>query len=54
LKDANEMIRDANTGGMRYYRIEGRGGIKVEYASGKHCVPEFIPRIKVEVVVKDE
>ena len=27
LRDANEVIRDANTGGMSYYRIEGRGGI---------------------------
>ena len=27
LIDANEVIRDANTGGMSYYRIEGRGGI---------------------------
>jgi nitrogen regulatory protein P-II 1 len=24
LKDANEVIRDANTGGMSYYRIEGK------------------------------
>lgn len=54
LKDANEVIRDANTGGMSYYRIEGRGGIKAEYASGTYHIPEFIPRIKVEVVVKDE
>ncbi|MDQ6865114.1 MAG: P-II family nitrogen regulator [Thermoproteota archaeon] len=54
LKDANEVIRDANTGGMSYYRIEGRGGIKAEYASGTHYIPEFIPRIKVEVVVKDQ
>jgi hypothetical protein len=25
LKCANEVIRDANTGGMSYYRIERRG-----------------------------
>jgi nitrogen regulatory protein P-II 1 len=58
LKDANEVIRDANTGGMSYYRIEGRGGIKAESASfergAKNYTPEFIPRIKVEVVIKDE
>jgi nitrogen regulatory protein P-II 1 len=58
LKCANEVIRDANTGGMSYYRIEGRGGIKAEAASfGRRATdytPEFIPRIKVEVVVKDE
>jgi nitrogen regulatory protein P-II 1 len=52
------VIRDANTGGMSYYRIEGRAGIKAESASfergAKNYTPEFIPRIKVEVVVKDE
>ena len=57
LKCANEVIRDANTGGMSYYRIEGRGGVKAEPASfgsgATDYAPEFIPRIKVEVVVKD-
>jgi nitrogen regulatory protein P-II 1 len=57
LKCANEVIRDANTGGMSYYRIEGRGGVKAEPASfgsgATDYTPEFIPRIKVEVVVKD-
>jgi nitrogen regulatory protein PII len=47
----------ANTGGMSYYRIEGRGKIKAEaVAVGKgtmHYRPEFIPRIKIEVAVKD-
>jgi nitrogen regulatory protein P-II 1 len=46
LRDANEVIRDANTGGMSYYRIEGRGGIKAEYTPGTHYIPEIIPRIK--------
>jgi nitrogen regulatory protein P-II 1 len=54
LRDANEVIRDANTGGMSYYRIEGRGGIKAEHASRTRYIPEFIPRINVVVVVKDE
>lgn len=54
LKVANELISDANTGGMSYYKIEGRGGVIAEYASRTHDIPEFIPRIKVEVVVKDE
>jgi nitrogen regulatory protein PII len=34
--------------------VLGRGGIKAEHASGTHYIPEFIPRIKVKVVVKDE
>ena len=44
LNDVSEILKDANTGGMSYCRIEGRGRVK----------PEFIPRLKVEVVVKDE
>ena len=43
---------------MSYYRIEGRGKIKAEaVAVGRGTMryrPEFIPRIKIEVVVKDE
>ena len=51
------MIRDANTGRMSYYRIEGGGGIKGEQASfgsGEDYTTEFIPRIKVEVVEQVE
>jgi len=58
LQDVSEILKDANTGGMSYYRIEGRGKIKAEaVAVGRgtmHYRPEFIPRIKIEVVVKDE
>ena len=58
LQDVSEILKDANTGGMSYYRIEGRGRVKAEaVAVGRgtmHYKPEFIPRLKVEVVVKDE
>ena len=58
LKYANEVIRDTTIGGMSHSRIEGRGGLKAEPASFGRGVTdytaEFIPRIKVEVVVKDE
>jgi nitrogen regulatory protein P-II 1 len=58
LHDVSEILKDANTGGMSYCRIEGRGRIKAEaVAVGRgtmHYKPEFIPRLKVEVVVKDE
>ncbi len=58
LQDVSEILKDANTGGMSYSRIEGRGRIKPEaVAVGRgtmHYKPEFIPRLKVEVVVKDE
>ena len=58
LREVREILKVANTGGMSYYRIEGRGRIKAEaVAVGRgtmHYRPEFIPRYKVEVVVKDE
>jgi nitrogen regulatory protein P-II 1 len=58
LHDVSDILKDANTGGMSYNRIEGRGKIKAEeVAVGRgtmHYKPEFIPRMKVEVVVKDE
>lgn len=58
LHDVSEILKDANTGGMSCYRIEGRGKVKAEAVSvGRGTMrykPEFIPRTKVEVVVKDE
>ena len=58
LQDVSEILKDANTGGMSYYRIEGRGKIKAEaVAVGRGTMryrPEFIPRIKIEVIVKDK
>ena len=58
LYDVSQILKDANTGGMSCYRIEGRGKVKAEAVSvGRGTMrykPEFIPRTKVEVVVKDE
>jgi nitrogen regulatory protein P-II 1 len=58
LEEAHEILRDVNTGGMSYYRIEGSGKIKAELVTvGRGTTqmqPEYIPRTKVEVVVKDE
>jgi nitrogen regulatory protein P-II 1 len=58
LDDVNNILKDANVGGMSHYRIDGRGKIKpeeVEIARGtSKYIPEYIPRTKVEVVVKDE
>jgi nitrogen regulatory protein P-II 1 len=58
LEEAHEILKDVNTGGMSYYRIEGSGKIKAELVTvGRGTTqiqPEYIPRTKVEVVVKDE
>ena len=54
----NEILKGANTGGMSHYRIEGRGKVKAqEVAVGRGTMkytPEYIPRTKVEVIIKDD
>jgi nitrogen regulatory protein P-II 1 len=58
LSDVSEILRGANTGGMSHYRIQGRGKVKaepVEVARGTaRFTPEFIPRTKVEVIIRDD
>lgn len=58
FNDVNRIVKDAHVGGMSFYRVEGRGKIKakpVAIARGtQQFTPEFVPRMKIEVVVKDE
>lgn len=58
LEHAHEILKKVNAGGMSYYRIEGAGKIKAEPVTvGRgttQTLPEYIPRTKVEVVVKDD
>ncbi|MEM2856162.1 MAG: P-II family nitrogen regulator [Candidatus Nitrosocaldaceae archaeon] len=58
LDDISELLKDMYIGGMSVTRIEGRGRVKGQpVATGrgvKFFVPEFVPRTKIEVVVKDE
>jgi nitrogen regulatory protein P-II 1 len=58
FNDVNRIIRDMHAGGITFQRVEGRGKIKakpVAIARGtRQYTPEFIPRIKMEVVVKDD
>ena len=57
LEDAHEIVKDVNTGGMSYYTVEGSGRIKAERITvGRGTAqtqPQYIPRTKIEVVVKD-
>jgi len=57
LEHTHEILKEVNAGGMSYYRIEGAGKIKAEPVTvGRGTTqtqPEYIPRTKVEVVVKD-
>ena len=45
LHDVNRILREADVGGMSYHRIEGRSKAKAT---------EFIPKYKIEVVVRDD
>jgi nitrogen regulatory protein P-II 1 len=58
LNDVSEILKSANTGGMTHYRVSGRGITKAEaVAVGRgttQYTPEFIPRTKVEVIIKDD
>ena len=54
----NRIIKNTHAGGMTFSRVEGRGNIKAKPVAidrgTRHYTPEFIPRIKIEVVVRDE
>jgi nitrogen regulatory protein P-II 1 len=58
LDDVSEILKHANTGGMSHYRVEGRGKVKAEaVAVGRGTMrytPEYVPRTKVEVIVRDD
>lgn len=58
FNDVNRIIKNTHAGGMTYSRVEGRGNIKAKPVAidrgTRHYTPEFIPRIKIEVVVRDE
>jgi nitrogen regulatory protein P-II 1 len=58
LNDVSEILKSANTGGMTHYRVSGRGITKAEaVAVGRgttQYTPEFIPRTKFEVIIKDD
>jgi nitrogen regulatory protein P-II 1 len=58
LEEVSEILKNANTGGMTQYKVEGRGKMKAEeVAVGRGTMkytPEYIPRTKVEVIIKDD
>jgi nitrogen regulatory protein P-II 1 len=58
LGDVHGILKEVNVGGMSHYRIEGSGRVKAQPVTTQRGTsqtqPEYIPRTKVEVVVKDE
>ncbi|MFY9873463.1 MAG: P-II family nitrogen regulator [Candidatus Nitrosopolaris sp.] len=57
LEHAHVILKDVNSGGMSAYTVEGSGRIKSERIivgrGTAQTQPEYVPRTKVEVVVKD-
>jgi nitrogen regulatory protein P-II 1 len=57
LRDAHEILKNVNSGGMSFYTVEGSGRIKAEsIVVGRGTTqtqPEYISRTKVDVIVKD-
>lgn len=53
----DKIFKDEGLGGVSRFRIEGRGKSKAKEVSvGRgtmYYTPEYIPRLKIEVVVKD-
>jgi len=58
LADAHVILKEVNVGGMSHYRIEESGRVKAQPVTSQRGTsqtqPEYIPRTKIEVVVKDE
>jgi nitrogen regulatory protein P-II 1 len=58
LTDVHSVLKSLDVGGMSHYGIEGTGKIKVDPVVAtthpRQAPPEYIPRQKVEEVVKDE
>lgn len=58
LDDITDITKEMNIGGMSVAKIEGRGRVKAQpIATGrgtKFFIPDFIPRTKIEIVMRDE
>ena len=58
LKDVNDILKESQVGGMSHYRIHGRGSAKSEEVAvglgTMRYTPEYSPRTKIEVVVRDD
>ena len=57
LEDIHQILQNLNAGGMSHYKLEGAGRTKAEritlHTGATQTRPMYIPRTKVEVVVKD-
>ena len=58
FKDVNRIVKDTHRGGLTFLRVEGRGRINAKPVAidrgTRQFTPEFVPRMKIEVVVRDD
>lgn len=58
VDDITELTKEMNIGGLSVTRIEGRGRVKpkpiVTERGTKFVIPDFVPRSKIEIVVRDD
>jgi nitrogen regulatory protein P-II 1 len=58
FNDVNRIVKNTHAGGMTFHRVEGKGKIKAKPVAidrgTRQFTPEFVPRMKIEVVVKDD
>jgi len=58
LYAVSNILKEANITGMSYYGIQGRSKVKIKTSSiamgAADYELEFMPKLKVEVVVRDE
>ena len=55
LDDVKDRLREVGVSGMTVYEVKGFGrtGGKTEVYRGSSYVVDFVPKVRVEVVVKD-
>jgi len=55
LEEVRDRLREAGVSGMTVYEVKGFGrtGGKTEVYRGSAYVVDFVPKIRIEIVVKD-
>ncbi|HEY4185789.1 MAG TPA: P-II family nitrogen regulator [Polyangia bacterium] len=56
LDDVKDRLREIGISGMTVYEVKGFGrtGGKTEVYRGSAYVVDFVPKVRIEIVVKDE
>src|SRR3954465_3915825 len=56
LDDVKDRLREVGVQGMTVYEVKGFGrtGGKKEVYRGSACVVDFVPKVRIEIIVKDD